>query len=90
VAEQIVAKVNGDIITKGELERSRRVLKEQEADALQEHIDTMLLIQKGKVLNIDVDHDVTRELADIQATDAKISDSDRFRCVAGGARRDVP
>jgi peptidyl-prolyl cis-trans isomerase SurA len=71
VVEQIVAKVNGDIITRGVLERSDQ--------ALQEQIDTLLLIQKGKELNINVDPDVTRELADIQTIDAKIADPDKFR-----------
>src|SRR3989442_10459603 len=84
VIEQIVAKVNGDIITRGELERSRQVLeaelkqqnapeekirellKEREADALKDQIDSLLLVQKSKELNISVDAEVTRELADIQ------------------------
>src|SRR5438445_1376164 len=96
VVEQIVAKVNGDIITKGELDRSRQaleaqlrqdktppdkiqaILKEREADALREQIDNLLLVQKGKELNINVDPDVTRELADIK-TQNKIADQDKFR-----------
>src|SRR5436190_22730813 len=99
VVEQIVAKVNGDIITKGELDKSRdalekqlreektppqkiqQILKEREADALREQIDNLLLVQKGKELNINVDPDVRRELADIQ-TQNKIADQDKFRaCV---------
>src|SRR4051794_16715951 len=96
VVEQIVAKVNGDIITKGELDKSRQaleaqlrqektppekiqqILKEREADGLRDQIDNLLLIQKGKELNINVDPDVTRELADIQ-TQNKIADPDKFR-----------
>ena len=95
VIEQIVAKVNGDIITRGELERGRQVLelqlkqqnvpaakfqealKEQEADALRDQIDQLLLVQKGKELNINVDPEITRELADIQLQN-KISDPDKF------------
>src|SRR6266404_4321896 len=83
VIEQIVAKVNGDIITRGELEHGRQLLemqlkaektppdkiqemlKEKEAEALREQIDSLLLVQKGKELNINVDPEVTRELADI-------------------------
>src|SRR5438309_8497038 len=82
VIEQIVAKVNGDIITRGELERSRQaleaelrqqkapdakiqeLLKEREADALKDQVDTLLLVQKAKELNINVDAEITRELAD--------------------------
>jgi len=96
VIEQIVAKVNGDIITRGELEHSRQmlemqlraekappdkiqqILKEKEAEALREQIDSLLLVQKGKELNINVDSEITRELADIQ-TQNKISDPDKFR-----------
>ena len=96
VIEQIVAKVNGDIITRGELEHSRQllemqlraektppdkiqaILKEKEAEALREQIDSLLLVQKGKELNINVDSEVTRELADIQIQN-KISDPDKFR-----------
>src|SRR2546423_13921195 len=95
VIEQIVAKVNGDIITRGELERSRQVLeaelkqqkvpeakaqellKEREADALKDQIDTLLLVQKAKELNINVDAEITRELADIQLQN-KITDPDKF------------
>jgi peptidyl-prolyl cis-trans isomerase SurA len=95
VIEQIVAKVNGDIITRGELERSRQalevelrqqkvpeakmqeLLKEREADALKDQIDQLLLVQKAKELNINVDAEITRELADIQLQN-KISDPDKF------------
>src|SRR2546423_1286256 len=95
VIEQIVAKVNGDIITRGELEKSRQVLelelkqqnvppgkrgellKEREADGLRDQIDQLLLVQKGKQLDINVDADVTRELADIQ-TQNKINDPAKF------------
>ena len=76
IVEQIVAKVNGEIITRAELERSRQALG---THALRELIDSLLLIQRGKELNINVDPDVTREWADIQTVDAKIADPDRFR-----------
>ena len=95
VVEQIVAKVNGDIITRGELEKSRQVLeqelkqqnvppekrgevlKEREADGLRDQIDQLLLVQKGKQLDINVDAEVTKELAEIQLQN-KISDPDKF------------
>ena len=96
LVEEIAAKVNGDIITKGELEQQRRDLEKsmraegltgqklQEAlrdysnNALRDHIDQLLLVQKGKDLNINVDGEITREMADIQVR-AKISDPDQFR-----------
>ena len=93
VIEEIVAKVNNDIITRGELEKTRAQLeyeirqqkglsgaeldkevRQHQADALRDQIDQLLLVQKGKDLNINVDPDVTRRLADIQTQDAKISD----------------
>jgi len=95
VVEEIVAKVNGDIITRGEIEQTRQALaaqlkrdgitgarlqealKQQEKDALREQIDQMLLVQKGKDLNINVDPEVTRQLAEIQVQ-SKIEDPDKF------------
>jgi len=95
VVEQIVAKVNGDIITRGELERSRQtleaelkqqnvppakmkeMLKEKEADALRDQVDQLLLVQKAKEMSIDVEAEVTKELADIQMQN-KITDPDKF------------
>src|SRR5580704_12300414 len=84
VVEEIAAKVNGDIITRGELEKARQafamelkqqnmtdaqraeLLKERAADGLRDQIDQLLLVQKAKILDINVDADVTKELADIQ------------------------
>ena len=95
VVEEIVAKVNGDIITRSEIERSRmaleqelrqqglageplqNALKEKEQEALRDQIDQLLLIQKGKDLNINVDPEVTRRIADIQLQ-SKIADPDKF------------
>jgi peptidyl-prolyl cis-trans isomerase SurA len=95
VVEQIVAKVNGDIITRGELEKTRQALEQQlkqqnvpldkqelalkegEADALRDQIDQLLLVQKAKQLDINVDAEVTKEMADIQVQN-KISDPDKF------------
>src|SRR5437764_384485 len=95
VIEEIVAKVNGDIITRGELDKSRlglememkqqsvplekraELLKERQADALRDQIDQLLLVQKGKQLDINVDAEVTREMADLQLQN-KITDPDKF------------
>jgi parvulin-like peptidyl-prolyl isomerase len=96
VVEEIAAKVNGDIITRGELARKRgeaeaeakrqglsgarlqQALDDYSANTLREEIDTLLLVQKGKDLNINVDADVTRRLAEIQVQQ-KIADPDKFQ-----------
>jgi peptidyl-prolyl cis-trans isomerase SurA len=96
VVEEIAAKVNGDIITRGELARKRQEIEaeakrqgltgprlqqavdEYTANALRDEIDTLLLVQKGKDLNISVDAEVTRRLAEIQVQQ-KISDPDKFQ-----------
>jgi parvulin-like peptidyl-prolyl isomerase len=96
VVEEIAAKVNGDIITRGELAKKRleieaeakrqgltgprlqQTVTEYTANALRDEIDTLLLVQKGKDLNINVDPEVTRRLAEIQVQQ-KISDPDKFQ-----------
>jgi parvulin-like peptidyl-prolyl isomerase len=96
VVEEIAAKVNGDIITRGELEKKRleieaeakrqglsgarlqEAVREAHANVLMKEIDTLLLVQKGKDLNISVDADVTRRLAEIQVQQ-KIADPDKFQ-----------
>src|SRR4051812_6246206 len=84
VIEEIVAKVNGQIITRGELEKQRaRIAAELQkqgitgpaleqsvskaaADALRDQIDQLLLVAKGTELNINVEADVNRRVAEIQ------------------------
>lgn len=95
VVEEIVAKVNGDIITRGDLETAHRdraatlqqqgatgqalekALKEEDRDALRDEIDRLLLVQHGKDLNINIDSDVTRRMAELQTTSG-IADPDKF------------
>ena len=95
VVEEIAAKVNGDIITRGELQKQReelrtelgqqglsgdaleKAIQEKVADSLRDQIDQLLLVQKGKELNINVDADVNRRLADIQSQ-SKITDPEKF------------
>ena len=95
VIEEIVAKVNGDIITRGELDQTRQKIeaelrqqgitgaklqqaaKQQAADALRDQIDQLLLVQKAKDLNISVDSDVTKRMAEMQVQ-SKITDPDKF------------
>ncbi len=101
ILEEIIAKVNGDIVTRSELERSRHameaelrqrgakgpeaeaVLKEKEKDILRDKIDSLLLIQKAKELSINVDPEVSKQLADIQKdaakTDIGLADPDKFQ-----------
>jgi peptidyl-prolyl cis-trans isomerase SurA len=95
VVEEIVCKVNGDIITRGELEKQRQNLetalrqdgvsgirlqeefKAREKDLLREQIDQLLLVSKAKELDIKVDADVTRRIAEIQAS-SKVVDPEKF------------
>ncbi len=94
--EEIVCKVNGDIITRSELEKDRqdaeaqfrsqgltgRALQEAVENAshnvLRGRIDRLLLIQKGKELDIKVDTDVTKRLADAQRRSG-IADPEKFQ-----------
>jgi peptidyl-prolyl cis-trans isomerase SurA len=95
VVEEIVAKCNGDIITKGDLDRSRKemanelrrggtngaaleqALADKQKNMLRDRIDQLLLVQKGKDLNINVDSEITKRIAQIQ-TESGIADPDKF------------
>src|SRR5579864_4028441 len=95
VVEEIVAKCNGDIVTRGDLDRSRKqliealrhegltgpaleqALQDQEKNLLRDRIDQLLLVQKGKDLNINVDGEVAKRIASIQK-DSSIADPDKF------------
>ena len=96
VVERIIAKINGDIITRSEIDRSRKsfadelrargfsgerldnAMQDREKDFFRDRIDQLLLVQKGKELNINVDTQVSKWLADIQLQN-KISDPDKFQ-----------
>ena len=96
VVEEIVAKVNSDIITRGELAKVRdevagelqqsggltgqaldEAVNKKSADLLRDQIDQLLLVQKGKELNINVDSDINRRVADIQSQ-SKLADPEEF------------
>lgn len=95
VVEEIVCKVNGDIIARTELEHDRRDaeaefrrqglignrLKEAvdsyARNALRERIDRLLLVQKGKELDVKVDTELNKELRDLQR-ESNIADPDKF------------
>jgi parvulin-like peptidyl-prolyl isomerase len=96
VVEQIIAKVNGDIITRSDLARARQELEaslrqrglppariaealaQAEKDLLRDKIDNLLLIQRGKELNVNVDNEVSKYLGQIQAEN-KIADPEKFQ-----------
>ncbi len=101
VVEEIAVKVNGDIITRGELAEQMRqtemylrqeqhlsgpalqaALQEQSKDMLREKIDELLLVQKGKDLDIKVDADVVKRLGQMKLeaikADPKNADEDKF------------
>ncbi len=95
VVEEIVAKVNGDIVTRGQLtqaiagkEKEMRAqglngaqftetLEKVKSGELAAQIDELLLVQKGKELDIKVDDELNKEMADIQEN-SKITDPDKF------------
>jgi peptidyl-prolyl cis-trans isomerase SurA len=96
VVEEIIAKCNGDIITRGDLERSRKelanavrqqpangpslqqALADHEKNFLRDRIDQLLLVQKAKDLNISVDSEVSKRIAQIQR-DSGIAEPEKFQ-----------
>ncbi len=95
IVDQIVAKVNGDIVSQDEVERyskeltaqikaqgvsgaqARQELESHQKDVLRDRIDELLLIQKGKELNINVDSDVSKYLANLQRQSG-VADTEKF------------
>src|SRR5579871_4020731 len=95
IVEEIVAKVNGDIVTRGDIQETRQraaeeaqrqglagarlteAVQEATKNALRDQIDQLLLVQKAKDLDLKVDPDVTRRIAEIQLQ-SKITDPDQF------------
>jgi peptidyl-prolyl cis-trans isomerase SurA len=96
VVEEIIAKCNGDIITRGDLERSRKdlakavqqqgvtgpsvqqAMADHEKNFLRDRIDQLLLVQKAKDLNITVDSEVSKRIAQIQR-DSGIAEPEKFQ-----------
>lgn len=94
--EEIVAKVNGEIVTRGQLDEKHKeaeaaasqmglkgqkladFLKQADANALAEEIDTMLLVDKGKDMpGVSVDADVAKFFNNMQAQ-YKFNDENKF------------
>lgn len=79
LVDEIIAKVNGDIVTHSELVRARKQgLAATERDTLREIIDQLLLVQKGKDIGINVESDVSKYMADLQK-ESGIADPDKFQ-----------
>lgn len=96
LVEEIVAKVNGQIVTRGELAQRRAFLADElkqtralqgqaledevnkeSKDALRDRINELLLVQKAKDLNINVDAALNKRIAEIQS-ESKQSDTEKF------------
>jgi parvulin-like peptidyl-prolyl isomerase len=95
VVDQIVAKVNGDIVSQDEIlkvsreaqmemkaqgvqgAQAQQMLDQKLRDALRDRIDELLLIQKGKELNVNVDSEISRYMASLQRQSG-ITDSEKF------------
>jgi len=94
--EEIVCKVNSDIITRSELEKDRRdaeaeyraqnltgralqeAVQSASRNLLRGRIDRLLLVQKGKELDLKVDAEVAKKIADAQRRSG-ISDPEKFQ-----------
>ena len=95
VVDQVIARVNGDIVSQDEIARLGREKLAQlraegesgpkleqdysqlEKNVLRDRIDELLLIQKGKELNINVDSEVSKYMANLQRQSG-ITDPDKF------------
>lgn len=82
VVEEIVARVNNSIITRGDLQRSReqmmqemkqqnvpdanKVIEEREKNLLRDLVDQQLLVQKGQDLGITADAELVRRLDELR------------------------
>jgi len=96
--EQIICKLNGDIVTNIDLEHDRADLekqlrangysgkrledavKEEVPNLLRNKIDNLLLIQKGKEMELKVDADVNKYVADLQRQ-AGTADPEKFQAL---------
>lgn len=95
IIEEIIAKVNGQIVTKDDMEKAKRDMaadlhkqglsgaqyeqayEKDQADILRNKIDQALLVQRGKDLNINIDSDLSKYVAELQKN-SKIADPDKF------------
>ncbi len=96
--EQIVCKVNGDIVTNVDLDHDRadlekqlrannfsgqkleEALKNELPNLLRNKIDNLLLTQKGKEMELKVDSDVNKYIADLQRQ-TNTADPEKFQAL---------
>jgi parvulin-like peptidyl-prolyl isomerase len=96
VVDQIIAKVNGDIVSQDEMQRMIRertqelkaqgasgvqlqhAIEELEKNLLRDRIDQLLLVQKGKELNINVDSEISKYIASLRRQSG-LTDEEKFR-----------
>jgi parvulin-like peptidyl-prolyl isomerase len=96
VVDQIVAKVNGDIVSQDEMQRMIRertqelkaqgasgvqlqhAMEDLEKNLLRDRIDQLLLVQKGKELNINVDSEISKYIASLRRQSG-LTDEEKFR-----------
>ena len=95
VVEEIVAKCNGDIVTRSDIEKAQKDMADalrreglsgpaldqrvaqESKHLLQDRIDNLLLVQKAKDDNINVDNDIAKRMAMIQK-ESNIADPEKF------------
>jgi peptidyl-prolyl cis-trans isomerase SurA len=96
VIEEIVCKVNGDIITRNDLDKARKqgeeelrrnnvagsrlqeMLDARMPDILRDKIDQLLMVQRAKELDLKVEPDLNKRIADIQRRSG-IADPQKFQ-----------
>jgi peptidyl-prolyl cis-trans isomerase SurA len=96
IMDEIICKVNGDIVTRSDMERSHKEMLEylkengwtgekledeikvESPNILRQRIDDLLLEQKAKELDVKVDPELNRQMADIQRK-SKITDPEKFQ-----------
>jgi peptidyl-prolyl cis-trans isomerase SurA len=96
--EQIICRLNGDIVTNVELDRDRadlekqlrtngyrgarleEALKTETPNLLRNKIDNLLLTQKGKEMDLKVDAEVNKQLADFQRQ-SNTADPEKFQAL---------
>jgi peptidyl-prolyl cis-trans isomerase SurA len=96
VIEEIVCKVNGDIITRNDLDKARKQAEEElrrnnvggsrlqemldarMPDILRDKISELLMIQRAKELDLKVDTDLNKYMADLQRRSG-IADPQKFQ-----------
>jgi peptidyl-prolyl cis-trans isomerase SurA len=98
IMEEIVAKINGDIITSADLAQDRqdiekelrrrgligqelsKAVEDQLANQLRNRIDMLLLTQKAKEMDMKVDPEVNRQVADMMRQ-VNVADPDEFQAL---------